>query len=207
MNIYILSAIAVPIAYLLGGINGAILMSELVHHEDIRERGSGNPGFTNYKRVYGGASAWVVFIFDIFKTIVPVLLFGLLFQTLYGEWQLGCALSGLAAMFGHAFPVWYKFKGGKAFVACITTVYFVDWRAGLMLTAVFALLLLTVKYMSLASISVALLYPIAVALLGAELPVILLAIASGVLVIARHHANIGRLFRGQESKFSFKKEK
>ena len=66
------AAFAVP-AYLIGGINGAIMLSKMIYKQDIRELGSGNPGFTNFKRVYGlNAAAWVVMVFDIVKAMIPV---------------------------------------------------------------------------------------------------------------------------------------
>ena len=72
MKIIILS-VAAAVSYLLGGVNGAILASKLFHHEDIRDFGSKNPGFTNYKRVYGnGLVTWLVLIFDVVKTMFVV---------------------------------------------------------------------------------------------------------------------------------------
>ena len=151
MKIIILS-VAAAVSYLLGGVNGAILASKLLHHEDIRDFGSKNPGFTNYKRVYGnGFVTWMVLIFDIVKTAVPVCLTAVIMWMCYDEWQFGAQFAGLCAMLGHCFPVWYRFKGGKAFMAGFATIWFVDWRMTLMAMALFLVLLFTIKYMSVAS--------------------------------------------------------
>ena len=69
--------ISAACAYLLGGLNTAIVFSKLIYHEDIRTRGSGNPGFTNFKRVYGWKFAWLVLLVDVTKAVLPCLIFAL----------------------------------------------------------------------------------------------------------------------------------
>ncbi len=191
-------------AYLISGLNPAIILSKLIYHDDIRLKGSKNPGFTNFKRVYGSHCAWYVFVLDILKSVLPCIIFAWLFEHFYGHWQLGAAYTGLFSMIGHIFPVWYGFKGGKGFLVEVGAVYVIDWRAGLIATAVFLILLFTLKYMSLSSICFALVSPIAYAILGPDhwLALVFLVICS-ILLIARHHANIGRLMKGTESKFHF----
>ncbi len=138
--IFIIAALS---AYLISGLNPAIILSSLIYHEDIRKNpnGSGNPGFTNFKRCYGLKWAWLVMLLDISKAIVLELIFGWLFTIFVGENQrlLGIAWTGLFAMIGHAYPCWYKFKGGKAFLVCVTTLFLINWKAGL-----FAFILLSV---------------------------------------------------------------
>lgn len=151
--------ISAIISYLVGGANGAIIFSHLIHHQDIRDYGSKNPGFTNYKRVYGNdIIAWIVLSFDVIKTAICVLLTALLFAKLISPelWQFGAAFSGLFCMIGHCFPVWYGFKGGKGFMAGFATTWFVDWRMALCVMVIFLILVLTVKYMSICSCIVSL---------------------------------------------------
>lgn len=197
------------VSYLLGGVNGALLASRLFHHEDIRQFGSKNPGFTNYKRVYGnGVVTWLVLVFDVFKTAVPVFITALVMKENFGLWQFGAQFSGLCAMLGHCFPIWYKFKGGKGFLAGFATIWFVDWRMALVATGVFLIILFTVKYMSVASCSAALVCPIVLAFLQPQsIWVELLAIAAAALVILRHHENFAKLMKGTESKFSLSSKK
>ncbi len=196
-------------AYLLGGVNGAIILSRLVYKEDIREFGSKNPGFTNFKRLHGFAPAtFGVMAIDICKTVLPVLIARLVMDHAFGAGQLAAAAALLGCMLGHAFPVWYDFKGGKAVLTFLAGVWFVDWRAGLICFAIFLTILFTVRFMSVASMSFAVLFPIALFLLGCRNPVTLVIMAvAGILVVARHHQNISRLKAGTESKFYLKKKK
>lgn len=209
MNFYLLLGLSALLAYLCGGINAAIILSHAVYHKDIREFGSKNPGFTNFKRVFGGRCAWFVFVLDLLKTIVPVLCSALLFRHFFGMWQFGAAYAGFFAMLGHAFPVYYGFKGGKAFTAGAAAVWFVDWRMGLIAAAVFLGLLFTVHIMSLASISAAAVCPISLFFLSPSSGgTLLFCFLSATLLIVRHHANIARLIHGKESKiYLFGKKK
>ena len=156
------------VSYLLGGVNGAIIMSRLVYHEDIRKSGSNNPGFTNFKRVYGlNAAAWSVMLIDILKTALPVFLSAVYMGIMYDDmWQFGAQFAGLFCMLGHCFPVWYGFKGGKAFIAGFATIWFVDWRMTLIAMAIFFAVLFIGKYMSVASCTAALSCPISLFYLG-----------------------------------------
>ncbi len=197
------------LAYLLGGVNGAIILSRLVYGEDIRTLGSKNPGFTNFKRLHGFAPAtFGVMAIDICKTILPVLIARLVMQHTYGAGQLAAAAALLGCMLGHAFPVWYNFKGGKAVMTFLAGVWFVDWRAGLICFAIFVIILFTVRFMSVASMSFAVLFPIVLFILGCRNVITLIIMAlAGILVVARHHQNISRLKAGAESKFYLKKKK
>lgn len=192
------------ISYLLGGVNGAIIMSQLVYHEDIRKSGSNNPGFTNFKRVYGNnAVTWSVMLIDILKTAVPVFAAAVYMSMVYDMWQFGAQFAGLFCMLGHCFPVWYGFKGGKAFIAGFATIWFVDWRMTLIAMAIFFTVLFVGKYMSVASCTAALTCPIALFYLGSSnVWVEVLAVAAAALIIVRHYPNFIKLIHGTESKFS-----
>ena len=192
------------LCYVAGGINGAIIMSKLIYHEDIRKSGSNNPGFTNFKRVYGlNAAAWSVLLIDILKTALPVFLSAVFMSFRYDMWQFGAQFAGLFCMLGHCFPVWYGFKGGKAFIAGFATIWFVDWRMTLIAMAIFFLLLFTLKYMSVASCTAAFSCPISLFYLGySNAWVEVLAVAAAALVIVRHYPNFVKLVHGTESKFS-----
>lgn len=189
-------------AYLFGSINPAIILSKLVYHRDIRTLGSGNPGFTNFKRVFGGRYAWLVFFLDIFKGVLLCLIFCPIFNKFMGSYQLGAAFTGLFAMIGHSFPVWYRFKGGKGFLVGAATIWFIDWRAGLVALIVMLLLLFATKYMSLSVMIAALTCPITLRLIGTDsLAVVWLCLAGVCLMIVRHAGNIKRLLSGTEAKF------
>ena len=205
---YLLLTLFAVAGYLAGGLNPAIELSKAVFHEDIRQKGSGNPGFTNFKRVYGnGAASWAVLLLDMAKTALPIAVFSSIMAHNYGMWQLSAAAIGFACMLGHAFPVWYGFKGGKSFIAGFMTVCFTDWRVGLIFLAVFMLLLFTVKYMSVASMAATALYPILLPIFGCGIVTEVFAVCAAALVIFRHKANIIRLRKGTESKFSLSGKK
>ena len=200
---YIISAV---FAYFVSGLNPAIIMSKAIYKKDIRTCGSGNPGFTNFKRVFGNKYAWFVFVLDILKGAVISVVAGLLFRAYVGSWALGVAYAGLFAMLGHAFPIYYGFKGGKGFLVCLSTVWFIDWRAGAIATAVLVIMLPLTKYMSLSTMSALVAGAVAVAAFGGGLAVSIMYAVCVLFVIARHKQNIVRLVKGTESKFSFGKK-
>ena len=200
---YIISAV---FAYFVSGLNPAIIMSKAIYKKDIRTCGSGNPGFTNFKRVFGNKYAWFVFVLDILKGAVISVVAGLLFRAYVGSWALGVAYAGLFAMLGHAFPIYYGFKGGKGFLVCLSTVWFIDWRAGAIATAVLVIMLPLTKYMSLSTMSALVAGAVAVAAFGGGLAVSIMYAVYVLFVIVRHKQNIVRLVQGTESKFSFGKK-
>ncbi len=200
---YIISAV---FAYFVSGLNPAIIMSKAIYKKDIRTCGSGNPGFTNFKRVFGNKYAWFVFVLDILKGAVISVVAGLLFRAYVGSWALGVAYAGLFSMLGHAFPIYYGFKGGKGFLVCLSTVWFIDWRAGAIATAVLVIMLPLTKYMSLSTMSALVAGAVAVAAFGGGLAVSIMYAVCVLFVIVRHKQNIVRLVQGTESKFSFGKK-
>lgn len=203
-----LFVIAAVTAFLFSGVNPAIILSRLIYHRDIREEGSKNPGFTNFRRVFGNRYAWFVFILDILKSVVFCAVFGALFGRYYGHYQLGVAFTGFFAMLGHCFPVWYHLKGGKGFLVYVGMIWMVDWRVGLAATVIFLLVLFTIKYMSLASMILAAVSPVFLIIAGTDSNmVIFLCALSSVLMIFRHRANIVRLARHEESRFTVRKKR
>lgn len=206
MNILILTLGAV-LSYLVGALNPAIVLSNLIYHEDIRKKGSGNPGFTNFMRSYGVKWAMVVMILDLAKAAVCVSLVSWAYAALAdGSYQFAAAFCGLFAMAGHAFPVWYGFKGGKGFLVYMSIIFLVDWRAGLIGAAVLAVLLFTTRYMSLSSMCAVFSTVLFLIIARAADPVVIILCALQVIfVFIRHKENIARLFKGTESKFKIKK--
>ena len=194
-------------SYLLGNLNGAILLSRLVEKDDVRRHGSGNAGFTNFFRNYGKATSLLVILIDGVKTALSCLLGGWLLGA-YGLGTEGMLLGGLCATLGHDFPAFLGFRGGKGIVCGFVAALVTDWRIGLILLALFALIYFSTKYVSLASLLCAvgflvlfpLFYP------GKGL-VIGLAAAMALLAIFLHRENLKRLLKGQERKTDFFKKK
>ncbi len=204
VGIFILAAVS---AYLIAGINPAIILSKSIYGKDIRTLGSKNPGFTNFKRNFGMKWAIWVMVLDLLKSALPTVVFGYVFAQLWGEWHLGVTFTCLMAMIGHSFPVWYGFKGGKGFLVCLSAMWALDWRVGLIATATMVVLLLITEYMSLSTTVAMLTCPIFLWIFGGSIPSIILCAASVILMAVRHTENFVRLKKGQESKFQIYKGK
>lgn len=192
-------------AYLLGGINGAIITSKTFYKKDIRDYGSGNAGLTNYYRVFGKSSVALVLAIDILKTAFPVFIAGYL-MGLSGRGVEGSAFAGFFTMLGHAYPVYYGFRGGKTVMAGGTAVWFIDWRVAIILWVAFALTVIFTRYVSLGSVAGGVLYPVSIAILGVgnDYFAFIMVLLSGALLIYRHKENIKRIIKGTESKIKFK---
>ena len=196
-------ALICVLGYLLGGINGAILLSKLVEKDDVRRHGSGNAGFTNFFRNYGKRTSLLVILIDAAKAAVSCLLGGWLLGKC-GLRTEGMLLGGLAATLGHDFPAFLGFRGGKGIVCGFATALVTDWRVGLILLAVFALVYFLTHYVSLASVLCALGLFVSFWLFYPGRPfVLILSGCLSALAIFLHRENIGRLGRGQERKTYF----
>ena len=192
--------LSVLAGYLLGSISSSVLISKGMYQIDIRTRGSGNAGATNVARVFGLASGLLTLLCDGLKAAAALLL---------GNWlggETGLALAGAACMVGHCFPVFFHFKGGKGVSVGAVVVLMLDWRIFLILAAVFFLVFLFSRIVSLSSITAAFFVPGACFLFGLPLPKCLLGVFAAVLVIFQHRSNIARLLRGEEKKLTLKKK-
>lgn len=196
-------ALICVLGYLLGGINGAILLSKLVEKDDVRRHGSGNAGFTNFFRNYGKRTSLLVILIDAAKAAASCLLGGWLLGK-YGLRTEGMLLGGLAATLGHDFPAFLGFRGGKGIVCGFAAALVTDWRVGIILLAVFALVYFLTHYVSLASVLCALGFFVSFWLFYPGRPfVLILSGCLSALAIFLHRENIGRLVRGQERKTYF----
>ena len=204
MNPVIAALISILPAYFLGSVNGAIITSKIFFRKDIREYGSGNPGLTNFYRVFGKSGALLVIAIDVIKTIAPMLIAGRIYRDHFDMLLFGKALAGVSVVFGHCFPILYKFKGGKGIMAAGTVLFVLDWRIAAFSWGTFIIVLLITRYVSLASVLGAAIFPPAMVLLksGGINEFIVMTLCSALLII-RHKENIQRLLRGQESKFKF----
>lgn len=202
--VWIITAV---VSYLLSGVNLAIILSKAVYHRDVREVGSKNPGFTNFKRSFGGKLAWAVLVFDLLKAALPCVLAGFAFQSVGFDRQLGVAYAGAFSMLGHAYPIYYRFKGGKGFLVCLAAVWALDWRSGLIATVLLVVLLLTVKFMSLSTMCALLAGAVSLYFFSCDLAAAIIYCVCVLFMIYRHKANIKRLIEGTESKFVLIKKK
>ena len=190
-------------AYFSGNINGAILISKYIFHEDVRTKGSGNAGLTNFCRNYGTKYAALVILLDALKMVAAVVV-----SCLFMGWTVEAKLwGGLFCALGHMFPAIYQFKGGKGILSCGTLLIMLDWRVALVAWGTFLLLAVLTRYVSLGSVMCALTAPVMVWICYPGHPVaFVLMTLTAALVVWAHRGNISRLLKGTESKFVLKKE-
>ena len=192
--------LALALAYTVGAVPFGYLLVRVFSGRDVRAAGSGNIGATNVLRTAGRAAGLATLLLDIAKGYAAVWLAGWLTR----DAVLWVSAAAVCVMLGHAFPVFLRFKGGKAVASCIGAFLRL---APLPLAAVLLVFVATVaatRYISLGSILAAGSLPLAVWLIShPPWPVTAAALAAGALVIWRHSSNIARLRAGSEHVFSF----
>lgn len=202
-------AIAI-IAYAIGSINFSVIFSRKFAGFDVREKGSGNAGTTNMLRSVGKKAAIITLICDILKGVVSILIalaIGYFVKDV--DKSILVQLAGFFAVFGHTFPIFFEFRGGKGVATALGVILLTNWQIGL-ICLVFALcLMLLTKMVSLGSIMAAILFPILTIFIHenylASGNYIILGIALGLLVVFNHRSNLKRILEGNENKLSFKK--
>ena len=197
--IFIGVVVCIAVGYLIGSISPSIIISNRILHDDVRKHGSGNAGATNMLRNYGAKFAVTTLLLDMIKASIAM---GLGFLV-YGV--NGASIAGFFAVFGHMFPVYYKFRGGKG-VACAAGFAFCSLHpiaSGIVLICYFAILFMT-KYVSLASIMTVVIFPMVLRAFHPAEPVkFLCSLLIAVFVVFMHRDNIKRLYEGKESKIDF----
>lgn len=211
--LYQLPLIAV-ISYLLGSINTSIIVSRLAMNKDIRDYGSGNAGFTNAVRSMGLKRGLIVLFGDVGKCALAILIGQLIYSgnMSFINGAEGRLIAGAFVFLGHIYPLYFKFRGGKGVLTFGTTIAMFDWRIFLVAFAVFLIISLTTKYVSLASICGSLTVPVMVLLLSKtglsdiDMALGYTAVAAfmSFIIVFKHRANIARLIKHTERKFSFK---
>ena len=192
------------VSYLLGSINFGVIISTNKYGKDIREQGSGNAGATNMMRTYGKKAAVLTFIGDMLKTALAV---GVGYFALGYN---GAYLAGLFCVIGHAFPIFFKFKGGKGVVCISTMCLLTEPVVFLIMLAIFLIVLFGYKMVSLASVMIMLTYPLVLSMAGFAGAFglhIILAAANALFIVFLHRKNIARIYNHTESKITFGKKK
>ena len=193
--------VVVLVGYLLGNLNGAVCMSNLLAHEDVRQKGSGNAGLTNFIRVYGAASGLAVILIDGGKTVLACFVGGLILAP-YGMYPEGMAIGAIAVMIGHDFPALLGFKGGKGILSGVTVALMMDWRIGLFVFGIFLVAYIATHYVSLGSVLSAGSFGLIYALLNPDAGIFPIAVGFflSALVVWMHRSNIRKLLKGEERK-------
>jgi len=196
MSTLLLFIIAV-ISYIIGSVNGAILISDLLYHKDIRRYGSGNAGLTNFFRTFGLFGTLIVLAVDVVKSLLAVVVGGLLLS-IVGAKETGILFAGFCLMMGHVFPFYYHFKGGKGALCGGVVMFVVDWRVGMCCLVVFLLVVVFLRYVSLGSMTGAIASPIFLLAFGHSGLNTILGLICALLIIVEHAENIVRLIGGTE---------
>ncbi len=183
--------IALVFGYLCGTIPFGLIITKSAGLGDIRSIGSGNIGATNVLRTGNKKVAALTLLLDALKGTVPALLMG----WLYGPQA--AVLGGLAAFFGHLFPIWLGFKGGKGVATTIGVLFGLYWPLGLIFIAVWIIMAALFRISSLSALTASFLSPIAAYAAGRG-DLILPAVIMGACVFVTHRANIARILRGEE---------
>ncbi len=221
-NSWLALLLAAGIAYLLGSISFAIIITKLFSGNDIRSFGSGNAGATNVLRSQGKLPALLTFVGDLAKSVLAAYIGGLLLRHL----QLGVAtydieymtlvgryLAGLCCVLGHIYPVFFGFRGGKGVMTILGMTLILDWRTAVIGLTVFALVVLCWRMVSLGSIVAGVALPISTYLLRTYLyeqpwqTVAFCTVAMAcitAIAIVKHRENIKRILAGTESKIGRK---
>lgn len=214
---------AMLVGYLLGSVNSAIIVSRVLFRDDISRHGSGNAGLTNMLRTYGKAAAGLTLLGDFLKTALSILIAGIVGGFGYiGGISVGCGpnnafplvyIAGFFSVIGHIYPVYYKFKGGKGVLCTAVMALILTPVEFLILLALFAGVVCMSKYVSLGSVSAAILYPVAIHAhfsiafgSGSTVGIVaLIAIALAILIVYCHRENLKRISNGTERKLSIGK--
>ena len=196
-------ALAALVAYLIGSLSFAVIVSRAMGLHDPRSYGSGNPGATNVLRSGNKAAAVLTLLLDALKGYVPVVLVKE-FGAPYGLDEGTLAMVGLAAFLGHLWPVFFHFKGGKGVATAAGVLLGLNPWLGLATLATWVIVAAFTRYSSLAAIVAAVFAPFYQLLIWGGGPVAVAVMGMGGLLVWRHRANIQKLLKGTESKLGHK---
>jgi len=191
--------VSVLTGYLLGNINGAYIVGRLVGGIDIREHGSKNAGATNVNRVLGSKPAALALAVDLLKGVAAAIIGRYLV-----DGDMGAIFAGVSVVCGHNWPCLLKFKGGKGIATSLGVLFGLDLRVALILLAAGILIIMITRYVSMASVICASLYPFLTVLFKLSYELKVFSVVISVFALIRHRENIKRLVTGRESKVSIK---
>ena len=186
--------------YLAGSIPFAIVVSRVLRLPDPRSYGSKNIGATNVLRSGNRLAALLTLLGDAMKGWAAVLV-----ARFAGLPEELVALTGFAAFLGHLFPVWLRLRGGKGVATAAGVLIAFDWRIGVAAIVAWLVVVAATRYSSVGALVAAVAAPIAAWMIAGPGPVFAAVVAMAVLLVARHHTNIAKLLRGEESRIGAKK--
>ena len=197
MEISINTLLFVGLAYLIGSFSTAIATCKILGLEDPRKTGSNNPGATNVLRHGGKKAAIITLLGDMLKGLIPVLVA----VQLQAD-TLTIALTGLAALLGHVFPVYYGFKGGKGVATYYGVIFGINWQVGLIAIVAWLAVAGLLKISSLSALASIFITPFVLWYFTQSIELTAAVAVMSIVVFWRHKANIQRLLDGSESKIN-----
>lgn len=212
MLITLMLALTAIIGYIMGSVNGSIIVSRFLFGSDVRRQGSGNAGLTNFYRTYGITGIVGVIAIDVLKGVLGTLIGGLLlnlaapagFEAEFTD--VGRLVATFCVILGHVFPIFYDFKGGKGILTGVSCVFVVDYHAAIIALVIFAIVVVATHYVSLGSVLSTMSVPVTLLANGFSGICMILTIVSVALIVIKHAENISRLIHHKEPKISFKKD-
>lgn len=212
MATYIIIAI---IAYAIGSINFSVIISRKMAGFDLREQGSGNAGTTNVLRTVGKKAALITLICDILKGVVAIFVAYIAGKIVKNvDSAMLAQIAGLLVVIGHAFPIFFEFKGGKGVATSLGVILTTNWQIGLICLIFALVIIISTRMVSMGSIGAAILFPILTLFIDEHFIIpasgtkyFIYSLLLALLVIFLHRENIKRIMNGNENKLSFKKEK
>jgi len=199
----------IPLAYLIGSISFAVVVSKCMRLPDPHSYGSGNPGATNVLRTGNKLAAVLTLIGDALKGFFAVMLARVLLgddslSSTMNSWLLGGVV--IAVFLGHLFPVFHGFKGGKGVATACGILFGINWILGLATLSTWIIVAMFMKYSSLAALAAAIFGPIYFVFLFGLHPIAAALLVVCLLLIWRHRSNIHNLMNGTESRIGSKKK-
>jgi glycerol-3-phosphate acyltransferase PlsY len=206
---FTLDLLLIPIAYLIGSISFAVVVSKCMRLPDPHSYGSGNPGATNVLRTGNKLAAVLTLIGDALKGYLAVMLA----RVLLGDESLTSTLSSwllcgvvIAVFLGHLFPIFHGFKGGKGVATACGILFGINWILGLATLSTWIIVAMFMRYSSLAALAAAVFGPIYFVFLFGFQPMGIALLVVCLLLIWRHRSNIHNLMNGKESRIGSKKK-
>lgn len=190
------AVVVVVAAYVLGSVPFGLYVGRSWGKIDIRSQGSGNIGTTNVLRTLGAGPAAFVLVLDAAKGWLPVVVAAKL-----GFSDVAVAAAALAAVAGHSWSVFLNFKGGRGVATALGVLIGLAPLAAVTLVLIFAVIVVSTRYVSLGSIIASALLPVALAIFGASVPYVVTGALLGAVSVVRHLPNIKRLLAGTENRF------
>ena len=189
------------VAYLIGSLSFAIIVSRLLKLDDPRKYGSGNPGATNVLRSGKKSAAALTLLGDALKGLIPILLLKIYASTLQlTDWDL--AVASVTVLLGHMWPVYFKFKGGKGVATAMGVLFALSWQVALACLVLWLIIAFVFKISSVAALAAAVISPILSLFLIESNPLKIAILVIALLVLIRHTSNIKNLLSGKEGKIS-----